>query len=94
MSKKTYSAPALMIASGGIDITQSQEGVIGGGNVYDDIMGQLGESLDSDALSWLTDRLGTDTRTWGETVVGFDPSNQETWELVLEFVMKEYYGEY
>lgn len=92
MSKKTYFAPVLMVASGGIDITQSQEGSIGGGNVYDDIMGQLGESLDSDALAWLTKRLGDDTSTWGQTVAGFDPSNPDTWELVLEFVMTEYYG--
>lgn len=92
MAKKAYSVPVLILGSGGIDITQSQEGSAGSGNVYDDIMGQLGESLDADALAWLTDRLGTDTSTWGQTVVGFDPSNRETWELVLEFVMTEYYG--
>lgn len=92
MSKKTYSAPALMIASGGIDITQSQEGVIGGGNVYDDIMGQLSESLDSDALAWLTSNYGTNPDDWGKVVPGFDPNDQETWEFLLEFVYNGYYG--
>lgn len=92
MSKKTYSAPALMIASGGIDITQSQEGVIGGGNVYDDIMGQLGESLDSDALAWLTGSYGKDPYGWKDVVSGFDPDDQETWDLLLEFVYNGYYG--
>lgn len=92
MSKKAYSVPVLILSSGGIDITDSQEGEVGGGNVYDDIMGQLGESLDSDALDWLTGTYGTDPDAWSAVVPGFDPNNQETWDLLLEFVYNSYYG--
>lgn len=92
MAKKVYFPPIFTYASGGIDITQSQEGSIGDGNVYDNIMEQLSESLDSDALTWLTNELGTDPNIWNKTVPGFDPNNQETWELILSFVMEEYYG--
>lgn len=92
MHKKNYFTPVLMVASGGIDITDSQEGGLGTGTVYDEIMGYLSSSLDSDALTWFTSSYGSDPSGWSDSVLGFDPNNSETWEFLLEFIYNEYYG--
>lgn len=92
MSKKAYFPPVLTFASGGIDITQSQEGSIGTGTEYSDLWAMLNDQLDDDARKWLTSQYGSRPGDWTDDVEGFDPDNPETWELILEFVYNGYYG--
>ena len=91
MSKKTYFAPTFMVASGGIDITQSQEGSIGGGDVQTDFISYLlnDGGFDQDILNWVYSQFGSsDPAKW--IVDGFDYSDRSTWGVIVDYVYENY----
>lgn len=89
MSKKTYFAPTFMVASGGIDITQSQEGVIGGGDVQTDFISYLLDGgLTDEMLTWAYEALGSAPQGWN--LAGFDYGDDKTWEIALNYIADNY----
>ena len=89
MSKKTYFAPTLMVASGGIDITQSQEGSIGGGDVQTNFVSYLLDGgLTDEMLTWAYGVLGAAPESW--SLEGFNYSDDKTWEIALNYIAENY----
>ena len=88
MAKKAYSVPVLILGSGGIDITDSQEGAIGGGDVQTDLNSYLLDGgLDQDMLNWMYTEYGSPDQ-W--PVEGFNYRNSETWDVIFEYVGNHY----
>lgn len=86
MAKKTYFAPVLLVASGGIDITDSQEGSIGTGETYADILQTLYSMGFTDADITGAGLKIDDIANWGNIVAGFDPNDDTTWSLVVDYI--------
>ena len=90
MAKKPYSAPVFVVASGGIDITDSQEGSIGGGETYDGIletlysMGFTNEDITNAGLNI------NDIGSGGTIVSGFNPNDDTTWSLVVDYIFRQW----
>ena len=89
MAKKAYSVPVLILGFGGIDITQSQEGSIGGGEIYDDFNSYLlGGGLDQAMLEWAYSTFGDNPESW--SVDGFTYADSGTWDVIIDYVANNY----
>lgn len=89
MAKKAYSVPVLILSSGGIDITDSQEGSIGGGEIHNDFNSYLlGGGLEQSMLEWAYSTLGTDPAYW--SVDGFNYADSNTWDIIIDYIANNY----
>lgn len=83
MAKKAYYSPILLTAgTGEIGMTKSQEGAWGGGNNHSNFMEWWNDPDTQENLNpAYSDFDLNDSSTWPE---GFNPGNEDTWELLLE----------
>ena len=86
MAKKPYFAPVFVVASGGIDITDSQEGSVGTGETYGDILKTLYSMGFTDADITGAGLDINDIANWGNIVPGFNPNDDSTWTLVVDHI--------
>lgn len=86
MAKKPYFAPVFVVASGGIDITDSQEGSVGTGETYGDILKTLYSMGFTDADITGAGLDINDIANWGNKVSGFNPNDDSTWTLVVDYI--------
>ena len=90
MSKKAYSVPVLILGSGGIDITDSQDAETGTGEFFTQINDFLNANLDSGDVAWLYGELGDNPAEW--TVDGYVFNDPNTWDALVNYVANELYG--
>lgn len=96
MARKSYMSPfliATVVGDGDIGITDSQEGVIGGGEVASSILDVLHEwGIDDTALQ----SLGlnpADLGSWSIRIPGFNANDSSTWEIATDYIISQLYPE-
>lgn len=86
MAKKTYFAPVFLSYNRDIGITDSQEGSIGTGETYGDILETLYSMGFTDADITGAGLNINDIANWGNIVSGFNPNDDTTWPLVVDYI--------
>lgn len=94
MTKRRYISPIFLSGSTGSlgDLTGSQNGDYTDNNVFDNVSEYIQDITDANAWAWFLDKYGDDVDSWGSSIPGFSAGNEETWDVIADVIMSEYYG--